>query len=41
MHYELLGIGGEQYTNGSRAEPPTFAVYRGDRKIASDNFEFG
>ena len=41
MNYELLGIGGEQYTTGSRADPPTFAVYKGGRKIASDNFEFG
>jgi hypothetical protein len=41
MNYKLLGIGGEQYTNGSRADPPTFAVYRGDKWIASDKFEFG
>ena len=41
MNYELLGIGGEQYTSGDRREPPTFVVYKADKKIASDNFEFG
>ena len=41
MNYELLGVGGEQYTSGDRREPPTFAVYKADKKIASGNFEFG
>ncbi len=41
MNYELLGVGGEQYTGGSSGEPPTFTVYRGDKEIASDKFEFG
>jgi hypothetical protein len=41
LSYELLGVGGEAYTNGDRSKPPTFAVYRGQRKIASDKFEFG
>jgi len=41
MNYELLGVGGEKYTGGSNGEPPTFTVYRGDKEIASDKFEFG
>jgi len=41
MNYELLGVGGEQYTGGNRSEPPTFTVYRGDKEVASDKFEFG
>ena len=41
MNYELLGVGGEKYTGGSNGEPPTFTVYRGDKKIASDKFEYG
>ncbi|MBL7189245.1 MAG: hypothetical protein ISS70_23200 [Phycisphaerae bacterium] len=41
MNYQLVGIDGEQYTNGSRAEPPTFTVYKGDKKMASGKFEFG
>lgn len=41
INYELLGVGGEKYTSGNRGEPPTFTVYRKDKKIASDKFEFG
>jgi len=41
MNHELLGVDGEQYTNGTSREPPTFTVYRGDKEIASDKFEFG
>ncbi len=41
MNYELLGVGGEQYTNGTSGEPPTFTVYKADKEIASDKFEFG
>ena len=41
MNYELLGVDGEQYTGGTSGEPPTFTVYRGDKEIASDKFEFG
>jgi len=41
MNYELLGVGGEQYTNGASGEPPTFTVYKADKEIASDKFEFG
>jgi hypothetical protein len=41
MSYELHGAGGEAYTGGDRSKPPTFAVYKGQKKIASDKFEFG
>ncbi len=41
MDYALHGAGGEQYTDGDRNNPPIFRVYRGDREIASDKFEFG
>ncbi len=41
MNYELLGVGGGKYTGGNSGEPPTFTVYRGDKEIASDKFEFG
>ena len=41
LSYELLGAGGEGYSNGDRSKPPTFAVYKGQREIASGKFEFG
>jgi hypothetical protein len=39
--YELLGAGGEAYSKGDRSNPPTFAIYKGDKQIASGKFEFG
>jgi hypothetical protein len=41
MNYELLGVGGEKYTGSDRSKPPTFAVYKGEKEITSDKFEFG
>jgi hypothetical protein len=42
LNYELLGQGGRhQLANQDRSHPPEFAVYQGDRKIASGKFEFG
>lgn len=41
LDYELVGAGGEKYTGGDRSKPPTFTVYKGDKEIASDKFEFG
>lgn len=41
LTYELRGVGGEIYTGGDRSKPPTFAVYKGDKQIASGKFEFG
>lgn len=41
MNYELLGVGGEKYTSANRGEKPAFTVYKKDKEIASDKFEFG
>ncbi len=41
LNYELLGVGGEQYTSENRSKPPTFAIYKGGKEIASGKFEFG
>ena len=41
MSYELLGAGSEAYTGGDRSKPPTFAVYKGQKEVASGQFEFG
>ena len=41
LNYELLGCGGETYTSSNRSKPPTFTIYKGDKEIASDKFEFG
>jgi len=38
---ELHGVGGEAYTSADRSKPPTFAVYKGQKEIASGQFEFG
>ncbi len=41
LNYELLGVGGENYTSSNRSKPPTFTIYKGDKEIASDKFKFG
>ena len=41
LNYELLGVGGEKYTQGDRNKPPTFTVYKAGKEIASGKFEFG
>lgn len=41
LSYDLLGAGGEAYTTGDRSKPPTFAIYKGQKQIASGKFEFG
>lgn len=41
LNYELRGLGGEIYTSSERNKPSTFTVYKGDKEIASDKFEFG
>ncbi len=42
LTYTVRGVGGEAYqVSGSQAKPPEFAVYRGDTRIASGNFEYG
>ncbi len=41
LNYELTGVGGEVYAPGDRGKPPVFTICRGDREIASGQFEFG
>ena len=43
LSYQLTGADGEGYqlTGQDRTRPPEFAIYKGDRKIASGKFEFG
>jgi hypothetical protein len=41
LDYKLLGIGGEEYVNSDSNKPPTFTVYKGDKRIASGTFEYG
>jgi len=43
LNYQLLGAGGEVYQSArvDRSQPPEFAVYKGDRKIASGKFAYG
>jgi hypothetical protein len=43
MNYQLLGAGGEIYQMPAqdRSKPPKFAVYSGEKKIASGEFEYG
>ncbi len=41
LNYELLGVGGEKYTQADRNKPPTFTVYKANRQLASGKFQFG
>lgn len=42
LNYQLVGAGGAyQMVNQDRSHPPEFAVYQGDKKVASGKFEFG
>ena len=43
LNYKLIGIDNKSYTNlnGRRDKPPTFTIYKGDKEIASDKFEYG
>jgi hypothetical protein len=41
LDYKLLGIGGEKYVNSDSNKPPTFTVYKGGKRIASGEFEYG
>ena len=43
LDYKLIGAGGASYrlVNQDSSKPPEFAIYKGDRKIASGKFEFG
>lgn len=43
FNYQLLGAGGEAYqlARMDRSQPPEFAVYKSDKKIASGKFAYG
>ena len=43
MTYQVIGAGGEAYQlpGQDRTKPPKFAVYSGEKKIASGEFEYG
>ncbi len=43
LDYQLVGAGGMSYKliNQDRTHPPEFAVYKGENKLTSGNFEFG
>ena len=43
LNYQLLDADGRKYerNDGDRGHPPQFAVYQGDRQIASGSFEYG
>jgi hypothetical protein len=43
MDYLVLGAGGQVYQLASqdRSHPPEFAIFKGEKKIASGTFEFG
>jgi hypothetical protein len=39
--YILSGIGDEEYTGSDQDNPPRFEIYKGDKKIFADKFQFG
>ena len=43
LDYKLIGAGGATYrlVNLDSSKPPKFTIYKSDREIASDNFQFG
>jgi len=41
LSYELVGMGGESYTSRNRTSTPTFAIYKGEKEIASGSFKYG
>jgi len=40
-HEGLTGIGGEAYGADRQGSPPSFVVYKGDKKVAAGTFEYG
>jgi hypothetical protein len=40
LNYELTGVGGETY-GSMRSAQPTFTVFKGEKKVDTDEFEFG
>jgi hypothetical protein len=43
LNYKLIGIDNKSYTrlSGSRDKPPIFTIYKGEKEITSDKFEYG
>jgi hypothetical protein len=42
LNYRLVGVGGVyQVANQDRSHPPEFAIYQGEKKIASGRFQYG
>ena len=42
LNYKLIGAGGEQYRDPMRPETrPSFTIYKGERKVGSDKFDYG
>jgi hypothetical protein len=43
LSYQLVGAGGAAYqlATQDRSQPPEFAIYRGDKKVASGKFAYG
>lgn len=38
---ELVGADSRQFVNANQANPPTFTVYKGKRKVGSGTFAYG
>jgi hypothetical protein len=41
MEHNFVGLGGERYFSPDGSKPPAFTIYRGDKKVASGQFEPG
>ena len=41
LSYKLFGMAGENYSVPSRDNPPGFSIFKDNKEIYSDNFEFG
>jgi len=41
LSYALRGVGGYEYICSDRSNRPRFTVYKGDRMIGSDDFQYG
>jgi hypothetical protein len=41
LNYKLRGVGGYEYVSSNRNRPPQFTVYRGERMVGSDDFQYG
>lgn len=40
LNYNLTGVGGENYAS-TRSAQPSFAIFKGNKKVATGKFEFG